>query len=803
MKKIIYFLVSVVCLLASEQIVLAQTMQEKSIVVSKPMDDMRISNTIKRSIVATDNTLALPKVDAMVVDKFGKEGKIVKSTLPNKRALQPGQSLIFAVDNNSFSEEKDTLTPAINAAIDRTPKWLHYDLQFKFQMITNTTVRTKMVNLLNSTEKKYLDEVAFTLAFLPIQVLNSSRFASNWEYLKKNVELIYTYADSLQYVRLVENGDTNSGDWHTTTEYRIKQGSSYIWRAVDKYYYYNFVMMPKIEQEGLYVTDNNTSITAQRTWGYAWRDYLWNNFSQAVNTADTADRSYNNVYQKGYKPINSSNTYDTVRVDTIPRFGSIMQMPTYLWNESTTIWLFNRAFTSSQSALNVLGNWASQCVPMDVTSTSDYRPSQPNHIAWKHVGNCHEDALIVVAACRTALIPCIHVGDLCDDHVWAAIHDGGDSVWHHFEFFRGGCSPSRAYYWGMTNLQEDGGYSWNSSLVQGYVPDGTLLNFSGTYSKSLSSGSYVKTVPCTLNLTITDINNVPVDGARVQLYSTNTQYSTTYTMSAGYLWSDAEGKIVAPLGTGKKYYMRIYHPKFGSFPEESDKVYTVISSNAITNRTYSVKYAFPTETPPQRHSITAGTTPYDATKSLKFTLKANNITTGKQALDGQSSTFYDRTNTLSGLSVYVATESQIDKFKNADMTAEAMYGFGTVSQGEYSVPIPSEGKSYIVLTNNLNYTNLVEVEYEAEIVDGAIVSVEEPTGATRPMYFYPNPAQGQIHLQVADTQDGSRIEIYSINGQLLLQQATKQGLNTIDVSALPKAVYVVKCGKEVFKLVKE
>ena len=714
--------------------------------------------------------------------------------------MLPGESLIFAVENNAFSEEKDTLSAEINAAINRTPQWLHYDLRFKFKMTTNATIRTKMVNLLNSTEKKYLDEVAFTLAFLPNEVLGSPRFASDWASLKKNVELIYTYADSLQYVRLVETGDTNAGDWYTTTEYRIKQGSTYIWRAVDKYYYYNFVMMPKIEQEGLYVTDNNTSITAQRTWGYAWREYLWNNFAHAVNTADTADRSYNNVYQSGYKPINSSGTCDTVKVDTIPRFGAIMQMPNHLWNERATIWLFNRAFTSSQSALNVLGNWASQCVPMDVTSTSDYRPSQPNHIAWKHVGNCHEDALLVVAACRTALIPCIHVGDLCDDHVWAAIYDGGDDVWHHFEFFRGGCSPSRAYYWGMTNMQENGGYSWNSSLVQGYVPDGTLLNFSATYSKTTSG---TKTLPCTLNLSVTDINNVPVDGARVQLYSTNTQSGITYNMSAGYLWTDAEGKIVAPLGTGKKYYMKIYHPKFGSFPEESGKIYTMISANTTEGKTYSVHYAFPTENPPERQTITADNTQYDATKSLKISLNASNITTGKQVLDGQSSTFYDRTNTPAGLSIFVADENQIGKFRNGDTIAEAMYAFGVVSQGEFSVPMPAYGKSYIVLTNNLNYTNLVEIEYDAEIVDGANLAVKTPTEEDKSLFLYPNPTQGYIYLQVENLQDNNWIEIYGINGQLLLKQAAVQGLNKIDVSALPKAIYVLRCGKEFFKLVKE
>ena len=101
---------------------------------------------------------------------------------------------------------------------------------------------------------------------------------------------------------------------------------------------------------------------------------------------------------------------------------------------------FNREFKPTDDAMNVLGNWCSQCIPMDVTSTDDYRPSQPNHIAWKHIGNCHEDALLVAAAARTCLIPLMHIGDFCDDHVWGMFNDVS-TKWHHCEFFRGGCSP--------------------------------------------------------------------------------------------------------------------------------------------------------------------------------------------------------------------------------------------------------------------------------------------------------------------------------------------------------------------------
>ena len=160
--------------------------------------------------------------------------------------------------------------------------------------------------------------------------------------------MIYTFADSLKYVKIVEKGDTNTNDWKTTTKYKIKQGSNFIWREIDPYIYYQFIVMPKIEQEGVYVADGN-SPSYQRTWGYSWREYLWFD-------PDTS-RSYRPVNISGYKVVDASGRYDSLKVDTIPRLGEIMQMPEYLWNEAKTIYFFNREFKPTDDAMNVLGNW--------------------------------------------------------------------------------------------------------------------------------------------------------------------------------------------------------------------------------------------------------------------------------------------------------------------------------------------------------------------------------------------------------------------------------------------------------------
>ncbi len=788
MKKLLILAVGIIC---------AHSIYAQHITIEKSNDNIW---GIKNPSIVTSTTIegiALPQ--ALYIEPSAWQTNAGhKSDVTSKRLLAPGESIIFAVNNNTFTEDTahlGTFSADIEAAVNRVPKWLQYDLRFRFKKPA-AAMRTKMVNLINTTPKQYLDEVAYVLTYLPQEVLNASRFAGDWDYIIRNAELIYSSADSLKYVRLVESGDTASGDWSTTTEYRIKQGSSYIWRAVDKYYYYEFIVMPKLEQEGVYVTDNNTSITAQRTWGYMWRDYLWNNYAQAVNTADTADRSYNKVNTWGYKVVNSAGAYDTIRIDTIARLGELMQMPEYLWNENPTIYLFNRSFSASQSALDVLGNWASRCVPQDVTSNDDYRPSQPNHIAWKHVGNCHEDALLIVAAARTALIPCIHVGDFCDDHVWAAIHDGGDSIWHHFEFFRGGCSAGRPYYWGMTNMQANGGYGWNSSLVQGYVPSGYLYNMSATYSKATA---------CTMHLTVTDPNGQPVDGARVNLYSTNTQYGTAYIMSAGYLWTNAEGKIDVKLGTGKKYYMKIYHPDFGSFPTTSGQVYQIIATaNTIANKDYSISYKFPSAASKTRNNITDKGEKYSADHSLQITLHAQNVNTGTNPVDGQVSSFYERTHTPSALNAYVVSEADIADYKAGKTTANADYAFGALSSGTFSLPVPSSGKSYVVLSNNNNYVNYVEVEYGAQMVNGADwnhVDLQEYTTESS-IQVYPNPANSHLYIHIPSA-NNTTAYLYDISGKLLLTATINQGNGYFNIDPLANGVYIIKCNNKAQKVVKK
>ena len=767
----------VLCLFVSESKAQQGSDNKPPIVIEKGGSITDFPGRNVESLETNIRVIELPQ-SAVTTKDFSPAVKTQKSNYPHKRILLNGECVIFEVNGTTVrldTSHFETFSSEIETAIKRTPAWLHEDLRFKFRVITNASQRTKMVNLLNSTEKKYLDEVAFVLAHLPNEVLNSSRFANDWNYLIENAKMIYTYADSLKYVNLVEVGDTNSGNWYTTTEYKIKQGGNYTWRKIDNYYYYMFIVMPKLQQEGVFVADN-TSSTDQRTWGYAWRDYLWNN----------PDTTYN------YMPVNIPYTCS---VTSIPRLGEIMQEPDYLWDEQKAYYFFNRAFGANDDALNKLGNWASRSIPYDVTNETDnkVRPSQPNQIIMKHIGNCHEDALLVAAAARTCLIPLMHISDNCDDHVWGMFHDGGKDTWSHYEFFRGGCSPGRPNLWGATNIKFGFGYGWTSSLVQGYVPDGTMINVSDYYSKDKPSAR--------LKLKVTDSKGNPVDGARIQLYSTNTQYGKEYIMSAGYLWTDSKGEIDELIGTQKKYYMKIDHPKFGAFPQTSGEVFVMVNTTTVSGREYSYNYTFPTS--PARTTITDKQEEFDAEKSLKIDFLAKNITTGVNPADWQRSTFYEKTEKDALITAYIVKESEIAKFKSGNNTAVAQYGVSFLPSGKYNIPLFKGEKTYIVLMNNSNYTNAVELFYTSDLsfVDSVNFKIHNTTDIkkydfdlSKSVQIYPNPTSDQIMISFADQINTSfKVTFFDITGQVL---KSVDNQHIISISELSAGMYFVKIQTE-------
>lgn len=84
---------------------------------------------------------------------------------------------------------------------------------------------------------------------------------------------------------------------------------------------------------------------------------------------------------------------------------------------------------------------------------------------------------------------------------------------------------------------------------------------------------------------------------------------------------------------------------------------------------------------------------------------------------------------------------------------------------------------------------------------GDVFTAIENTPATSTMRVYPNPTASMLVIEGA-TGNGT-MDVYSINGTLLLSEPIQEGVNTIQVSNLAKGLYILKLPNDTFKFTKQ
>ncbi len=83
-------------------------------------------------------------------------------------------------------------------------------------------------------------------------------------------------------------------------------------------------------------------------------------------------------------------------------------------------------------------------------------------------------------------------------------------------------------------------------------------------------------------------------------------------------------------------------------------------------------------------------------------------------------------------------------------------------------------------------------------VSGTPTKVPDTIADTQ-LSVYPNPFADYINVK---TNTDSRVAIYNISGQCVLNKAVVVGENHIETSALPKGTYILKCGENTIKIIK-
>lgn len=72
--------------------------------------------------------------------------------------------------------------------------------------------------------------------------------------------------------------------------------------------------------------------------------------------------------------------------------------------------------------------------------------------------------------------------------------------------------------------------------------------------------------------------------------------------------------------------------------------------------------------------------------------------------------------------------------------------------------------------------------------DGKPLNIEE--SLVLPYSFYPNPADNEICLSMSPDVNCEKVEIYSIDGKLCLEQ--NFNFNSVDVNSLSDGIYMMK-----------
>lgn len=84
---------------------------------------------------------------------------------------------------------------------------------------------------------------------------------------------------------------------------------------------------------------------------------------------------------------------------------------------------------------------------------------------------------------------------------------------------------------------------------------------------------------------------------------------------------------------------------------------------------------------------------------------------------------------------------------------------------------------------------------------GDVFTAIENTPSTSTIRVYPNPTASMLVIEGA-TGNGT-MDVYSINGTLLLSEPIQEGVNTIQVSNLAKGLYILKLPNDTFKFTKQ
>ena len=335
-------------------------------------------------------------------------------------------------------------------AIDRAPLWIQAELETTLLSL-DEELQEYWANVIIDVDDPIVDEVAFCIA-----TASTVYLSSEWAYPElyiQNAEMIYEYDQELNYVEVVDYGNSlMDDDYYSTTRYWTKSSNGVVHQVeVPRDIYYWHIVHPKITDEipafiSPDIVESNGSHTTNIVGpdeGYFWRDFLYN----------YADDDY-------------------------PSLRNYLVQCEYA-NDFTT---------GYDSAIGACTKWLGQSL---VFTSNFERPHQPVRIYRKHIGRCGEHADMRVAIGRTALVPMTSIVCFTVDHTW---NEFWDEEWIHWD----GGSINNFYMY-------ENGWGSNFGSVIDVRSDGVMRSVTEKYAPNYAH----------MIVHATDSAGQSLDGARV------------------------------------------------------------------------------------------------------------------------------------------------------------------------------------------------------------------------------------------------------------------------------------------------
>ncbi len=653
-----------------------------------------------------------------------------------KEEVYPMEYVAFRVDPmgervDAVHQDYDLSETAWIAA-EMVPEWLRPAYITNMRELSISGLDEPYSQVVIDAPEELRDEVAFQYAHISRRGLNNSRYTRDYMLPLRNAELIYAYADSLPYVRILEHDD------YTTLEYRVVEEGDTIWAEIDRDIYYWYVVHPKLSDEGIYSSDDEGS-SNQRTYDFFYREYLWHNPNPDYNYQLLADSVH------------------------YPLLSDRMKECTVLWDRTAESW---PGTERPREAAGAAGIWVSNMMP---GTPEGARPVQPNQLAMWHRGNCGEGQDILGGAMRTALIPCMLVCNIAEDHVWNEFWDG--EWWFVQVDNHGGSTALNA---GWRGYDRDHGGGKDISSVWGYRGDGYLFQVTERYSNI-----------CTLTISVEDIDGDPVDGAYI-LVANESFYDPSALTYCTLLWTDSHGKAILPCGDAQNYYIRVM-TDFGNYPPGDEMNVNLAAEETETGMLYSA-------------NVTINGAPYtffepnpvDADSGeyyVHLSVDTEDIIVGEnEALDSQNSQFRYNTGYDGRVRVFVVDSTNLSRYERG-LSFDAYEYTEPITGGnlELSMPTP-DGVWYVVVANSECFVNHQLVEARARLIRGSRESVKEDIITNMPQL---TTANGEIHISGnAGTISGS-LKIFDISGRCVA--TLKEGIiptGSYSTGALANGIYL-------------